>query len=252
METANKAAVGGVSNLETAVDGLTSVTNAYGLENLSVARASDLMFQTVKLGKTTFGELSSSLYNVIPTAVGAGVSFDDVSAALAAMTAQGMPTASATVKLRQAIMELSNSGTEVDKTFKSVAGKSFKQFISEGGNLQGALQLLEHAKKSGLGIADMFSSVQAGSAALALTGQGTEKFTQAIEDMANAAGSTDAAYETMENTSEHKIKKLKAAWEVMKADVGAGLSDAFAPAMETLLTKMPEITASMEQVFLII
>ncbi len=247
METANKAAVGGVSNLETAVDGLTSVTNAYGLENLSVARASDLMFQTVKLGKTTFGELSSSLYNVIPTAVGAGVSFDDVSAALAAMTAQGMPTASATVKLRQAIMELSNSGTEVDKTFKSVAGKSFKQFISEGGNLQGALQLLEqHAKKSGLGIADMFSSVQAGSAALALTGQGTEKFTQAIEGMANAAGSTDAAYETMENTSEHKIKKLKAAWEVMKADVGAGLSDAFAPAMETLSTKMPEITASME------
>lgn len=162
--------------LKQQLNGLTSVTNAYGLENLSVARASDLMFQTVKLGKTTFGELSSSLYNVIPTAVGAGVSFDDVSAALAAMTAQGMPTASATVKLRQAIMELSNSGTDVDKTFKSVAGKSFKQFISEGGNLQGALQLLEqHAKKSGLGIADMFSSVQAGSAALALTGQGTRK-----------------------------------------------------------------------------
>ena len=92
----------------------------------------------------------------------------------------------------------------------------------------------------------MFSSVQAGSAALALTGQGTEKFTQAIEGMANAAGSTDAAYETMENTSEHKIKKLKAAWEVMKADVGAGLSDAFAPAMETLSAKMPEITAGME------
>ncbi len=246
---ANKAAVGGVSDLETAVDGLTSVTNAYGLENLSVQKASDLMFTTVKLGKTTFGELSNSLYNVIPTAVGAGVSFDDVSAALAAMTAQGMPTASATVKLRQAITELSQSGTETDKTFRSIAGKGFKQFLSEGGNLQGALQLLEaHAKKSGLGISDMFSSVQAGSAALALTGQGTEKFTQAIEGMTNAAGATDAAYETMENTAEHKIKKMKAAWEVMKADIGAGLSDALVPAMDALVANMPEITGAMETV----
>ena len=126
MDTASKAAIGGVTDLETAVDGLTSVINAYGKDVMSAETASDLMFTTVRLGKTTFGELADSLFNVVPTAVGAGVSFNDVSAALAGMTAQGVPTSVATTQLRQAIVELSKSGTETDKTFRSLAGKGFK------------------------------------------------------------------------------------------------------------------------------
>ena len=171
LETANKAAVGGITDLTTAVNSISSVSNAYGSDVLSASKASDNMFTTVKLGMTTFGELASSLYNVTPIASAAGVSFDDVSAALAVMTAAGTPTASATTQLRQAISELSKSGTEVDKTFRSVAGKGFKDFISEGHNLQDALQLLENkAKSSGLGLNDLFGSVEAGSAALLLTG----------------------------------------------------------------------------------
>lgn len=60
------AAVGGVTELETAVDGITSVVNAYGDDVLSAAEASDLMFTAVKLGKTDFTQLSASLFNVIP------------------------------------------------------------------------------------------------------------------------------------------------------------------------------------------
>ncbi|MEG1427506.1 MAG: phage tail tape measure protein, partial [Oscillospiraceae bacterium] len=63
METAQKAAVGGVTTLTTAVDGLTSVTNAYGEENVNAQQAADLMFTAVRLGKTNFEQLSGSLYN---------------------------------------------------------------------------------------------------------------------------------------------------------------------------------------------
>ena len=42
LETANQAAIGGVTDLETAVDSISSVTNAYGLEVLDAAEASDL------------------------------------------------------------------------------------------------------------------------------------------------------------------------------------------------------------------
>ena len=51
IRTAGKAAIGGVTDLETAVDGLTSVVNAYGAETMSASRASDIMFTAVRLGK---------------------------------------------------------------------------------------------------------------------------------------------------------------------------------------------------------
>ena len=107
MEVASKASIGGVTDLETAVDGITSVINAYGVENLSAQKAADLMFTAVRLGKTTFDELSGSIFNIAPIAAATGVSFEQVTAAMAALTAQGVPTGVATTQLRSAIQALS-------------------------------------------------------------------------------------------------------------------------------------------------
>ena len=52
LETAQKGAVAGVSDVSTAVDGLSSVVNAWGEKNITAAQASDLMFTAVKEGKT--------------------------------------------------------------------------------------------------------------------------------------------------------------------------------------------------------
>jgi hypothetical protein len=48
IETAQKLAKGGVTDLTTSVDGLSSVVNAYGSDVLSAEDASDKMFTTVK------------------------------------------------------------------------------------------------------------------------------------------------------------------------------------------------------------
>lgn len=250
LETANKAAVGGVTSLETAVDGLSSVVNAYGEDTVSASKASDLMFTTVKLGKTTFEELSSSLYNVVPTAVGAGVAFEDVSAALAAMTAQGIPTSVATTQLRQAIVELSKSGTETDKTFREIAGKGFTEFIAEGNNIQQAFQLLEqHAADTNVGVNDLFGSVEAGNAVLSLTGQGTEKFTQAMNEMREAIGATDAAFKTMEEDPGRKWDRIVAAAEVAQINIGNVLIDKLLPVMEWVQDNIDEIAEGAETAF---
>lgn len=231
LSTAQKAAVGGVSDLETSIDGLTSVVNAYGDDVLEASEASDLMFTAVKLGKTTFDELSSSLYNVVPTAVGAGVSFDQVTAALAAMTAQGTPTSVATTQLRQAIVELSKDGTATDKVFKELAGQSFKQFIASGNNLQQAFQLLEsHAEATGKGVNDLFGSVEAGNAVLQLTGKGTDRFTAALEGMAESTGATDEAYSVMADTVEYSAQRVEVAMDNIKIAIG----DTLAPAVKNL------------------
>lgn len=224
LETAQKAAVGGVTDLGVAVDGLTSITNAYNDETQDATKTADQMFVAVKLGKTTFGELAQSIYNVVPTAAAANISFGNVSAALAVMTAQGVPTSVATTKLRQMFVELTDSGSQVSSTFQTIAGKSFKQFISEGGNVQEALQLLEkHAKSTGLGTDELFSSVEAGSAALLLTGGATEKFKDALAAMEVSAGAVDAAYEEMADSAAYQSKRLEVSFENLKTATGEAL-----------------------------
>lgn len=231
LETAQKLAKGGVTDLTTAVDGLSSVVNAYGADVLPASKASDLMFTTVKLGKTTIDELSASLFQVTPTAAGLGIGFDQVTASLAAMTLQGVPTTVATTQLRQLFIELSKAGGETATTFEGLAGKSFRDFIAGGGNVQGALQLLEAgAADAGLSISDMFGSVEAGSAALALTGGGTEAFTNSLAGMQDSAGATEAAFDTMNQGLSATLDKLKARFSVAFLNIG----EALAPTIEVL------------------
>lgn len=242
LEVANMAAVGGVTELETAVDGITSVMNAYGQENLSAAQASDQMFTAVKLGKTTFGELASSLFNVVPTAVSAGVAFGDVTAAIATMTASGTPTSVATTQLRQALVELSDGGSQVGETFQKLAGTSFRDFIASGGNVGEALNLLyDHAQETGVTIQELFSSVEAGNAAAQLTGGHAKTFADDIAAMGASSGATEAAYSKMTDTFEHKTELLSAGFENIKLEAGEALAEALSPAADSLLENIDDI-----------
>jgi phage tail tape measure protein, TP901 family len=198
LETAQKGAVAGVSDVSTAVDGLSSVVNAWGEKNITAAQASDLMFTAVKEGKTTFGEIAGSISKVGPLAASLGVQFSDVTAALASMTAKGTPTEVAMTQLKAAFSELSQGSSKVSKEFQKATGGSFKDFIAKGGDLQGALKILdERARKSGKGINELFGSVDAAQVALSLTGEGAKGFAEDLEAMKNSIGATDNAFNTM-------------------------------------------------------
>lgn len=249
LETAQKAAAGGVTDLTTAVNGISSVVNAYGADVLSAGQASDLMFTAVKQGKTTFGELSQSLFNVTPVASALGVSFGQVTAAIASMTAQGVPTSVATTQIRQALIEMSKEGGKTADLFEQLAGKSFKAFIDAGGTVQGALQLLEeHAKRTGVGVNDLFGSVEAGGAALALTGKGTETFSRNLEAMANSAGATDVAFDKMQGGIGASFNKVRAAVAVALIEIGERLAPTVKQLADNVVANMPLIASTFNSV----
>ncbi|MCK5433065.1 MAG: phage tail tape measure protein [Gammaproteobacteria bacterium] len=221
LEVANKAAIGGVTDLETAVDGITSVVNAYGSDVIGASEASDLMFTAVAKGKTTMDELSKSLFNVIPTASALGVEFGDITAALASMTAQGTPTSVATTQLRQLLVELSKDGGKTSKAFKEIAGVGFAEFIAQGGNVQGAMAIMEQAAdKNNVALSDMFGSVEAGNAALKITGKGAEGFANNIAAMADSAGATDTAFKKMDEGATRSMEQIKAAFDSAMIKIG--------------------------------
>lgn len=209
LETAAKAAVGGSIDLELAVDGLTSVVNAYGSDVIDAATASDVLFTTVRLGKTDMQELSSSLSQVTPLAAAAGVGIDQVGAAIATLTAGGTQTSVATTQLRQMFSELGKDTTVVAQAFKTVSGQSFPEFIKSGKTVEDALSLLnDYADEAGTTINNLFGSVEAGSAALVLTGSGADMFSSSLEQMAESAGATEDAFQTMDNTVSRRMEKI--------------------------------------------
>lgn len=221
LKTAGEASIAGVSDLKTSVDGLTSVTNAYGSEILNAQKASDIMFQTVKLGKTDFTQLSNSLYNVIPIASAIGVQFEDIGAAIAAMTAQGVPTSVATTQIRQSLVELNKEGSVAYETFKQISGESFKDFIAGGGNLQEALQMMsDYAEKTGKEVTSMFSSVEAGNAVLALSGKNASKFKDYLDQVRNSVGATSEAFKKIDDGAARQFERLQAELSALVIELG--------------------------------
>jgi phage-related protein len=181
--------------------------------------------------------MSASLFQVTPTAAALGVKFGDVTAALASMTAQGVPTSVATTQLRQLFVELSKEGTKTSDVFSKISGQSFKEFVAGGGNTQQALAMLEkHAGQTNVGINDLFGSVEAGSAALSLTGKGTETFVNNLAAMSEATGATDAAFEQMNTGLGPVIDRFKAFGAVVLLEIGGKI----APVLEQLANWIEE------------
>lgn len=226
LGTASKLSIGGVTELSNAVDVLTTISNSYGASALTAQQNSDLLFTAVRLGKTTVDELSRSLFNVIPTAANLGVGFDQVAAAMAVMTAQGVPTSVATTQLRQLLNETGNETSKLGVAIQEVTGKSFRDLIAEGETVSSVLQMLRNdSRVTDQVFQSLFGSTEAYNAALALTGDGAAAFNRVMEEMRNSTGATDKAFNTIANTTQFKTNK---AWNEFKLELAA-IGEEFLP-----------------------
>ncbi len=220
LEIATKAAIGGVTDTATAVDGLTTVINAFKLPMSATQKVADIMFTTVKGGKTTFEELSATLFNVAPIAAASGVSFEEVSAALATMTKQGVPTAQATTQLRQAMVALQKPTADMDRVIKSLGYESGQTMLKELGLAETLNVLRDSTSGSNEQLMKMFGSVEAGGAVLALTGDNALTFADDLKSMENATGAATDAFNEMEESATRQMEALKSLAEGIAISVG--------------------------------
>jgi phage-related protein len=104
-----------------------------------------------------------------------------------------------------------------------------------------ALEMLEaYAKETGVGVNDLFGSVEAGAAALGLTGSSMEGFRANLAAMDESAGATQAAYEQMKTGMQLVFDIIGATVDNFKIRIGAAL----APFVDELA---PKIAAFAEQ-----
>jgi TP901 family phage tail tape measure protein len=229
MQVASQAAIAGVTDVETAVDGLTTIINAFGLDTGEAQAVADSMFASVKGGKTTFEELSASLFNVGPAAAAAGVSFEEVNAAIATMTAAGVPTAQATTQIRAAMVGLQKPSKELDAIFQAL-GYDSAQLAIESEGLGFALDAVKDASNGSNGqLQTLLGSVEAVSAVNILAGTGAGKFADELERQNDAAGSVQDAFDEIDKS--RVLERQAVAFQNM----GIAIGNVLIPVMEVLV-----------------
>ena len=235
VEQATMLAKGGFAETGQALDVLTTILNAYGLESSKTEQISNMLITTQNRGKVTVAELSSAMGKVIPTANANNVALEQLCAGYSIMTARGIAAAETTTYMNSMLNELGKSGTTANKALKQAAGASFSELMAQGNSLADVLEILQgEANRSGKTLADMFGSAEAGKAAISLMSNGVAGFNDEVSAMVDSTGAAQAAYQKMMETTEEKIKKAKTAL----SNLGIVLGDTFLPYVTTAAEKL--------------
>lgn len=215
LEKSARLAKAGFTDVDTAMTATVSVLNAYGMGVEETDKVQRMLLTTQNNGITTINELGGVLSQVTPTAAAMGVSFDQVSAALANLTFNKTPAAQATTQLRALFAELGKSGTQASKGLAEAAagteyaGMSFQDMMDAGVPLNDVLNLMgDHAEENGLGMLDMFSSIEAGNAALNIAGENSDLFTKNLAAMSTQSDMVGEAFDKITGTSGEQFNRL--------------------------------------------
>ena len=235
LSGAMKLARGGITSTDSAIDGLTSIMNSYGMVASEVTSVSDMMFVAMKAGKTTIGELSASMGKVTPLASAAGVGLDQLLAGTSALTLGGLQTAEAVTSLRGILAAVIKPTSDAVKTAEDLGINFSTAAIKSMGLQKWLAHVADKAGGSQEILSSLFGRVEALSGVLALTGNQAGSFASILEQMGESAGATDEAFRKVNASASAAFDRAKANAAVLMETIGnallpvvAGLADSFA------------------------
>ncbi len=232
------AAKAGFTDTTTAVNGVTTVLNAYGKSAEEATAVTDQMLLAQNFGKTSFGEMAQSMGNVIPIAAQLNVSTQELFGSIAVLTKNGIRTSEAITGLKAAYSNILKPSAEAAKLAQSL-GLEFN-----AAHLQsvGWVKFLDEVKRATGGdaeqMAQLFGSVEGLNSILVLTGKGAGDFDKVMDQMAQSAGMTREAYEKMLTPSE----QMQITMNQLK-NAGMDLAVSFTPYFKAMSMRVKELAA---------
>lgn len=232
-----KAATAGVADVnETARLGL-AVMNAYGGTVDNLESIFDVLFSTVNNGVTTIPQLAASLGQALPTAKQAGVSFEELTSAIAQLTQSGIETPRAVTAVNSAIMQLAAPTADAKRRMQEL-----------GIAWNGLIGTIEQISKKNLDLAairKIIPDAEGAKAVLALSGS-FEQLRTKLDDATSSAGAMRTAFEFVDDDKAQDVARFQQAWAELRRALGEVLT-LFTPlisAFAGLLRAFNELPAS--------
>lgn len=242
MTHAVKLARAGFTTTTKAVDILTTVMNSYGKETYDVEYLTDLLLKTQNDGKVVIDQLASSIGVIIPLAANYHVGIEQIAAAYATMTKQGVPAERATTFMRALFTELENKSKDVAEVLDKETGKSFAQLMDSGWSLADVLEVLYNKMdKNSESYQQLFKNVRSGQAAASLAANDFGILNDELDKMQNVTGLTDRALEQMETPAlqaRRAVNRLKNT----SVELGETLIQDLAPTFEKVVDGVTKFT----------
>ena len=243
----------GLTSQALAIDGLTTVMNAYGKTADEAAKITDQLVQTQADGKIVIGQYAANIGKVAPIAASLNVSLEEVNAALAASTIQGSQAEVAATGLRSALAKLA-APTKEGSDILAKYGANINAATLQSDGLIGALEQLKKVTNT----EDLLkiTGTEAGTTIQQLLAD-LDKFRELTERQTNANGVAQESADKLAESFAGVTKRLgnavqsakEGVWDDLKLSLGAvagavlGLVDAWNKLPSGLKTVIVTVTA---------
>jgi TP901 family phage tail tape measure protein len=238
-----KAAKAGLTDTGIAADAITTILNSYGLSADYAQSVSDLMFQTVRKGKTTFAELAPSIGMVATTAASAGVPLEELGAAIATMTRNGVKTENAVTALN-AIISTFLKPTDEAAAYAKTLGFEMSSAAIKSEGLEGIFRKISKLPPDA--VSKLFPNIRALRGVLPAL-RNMKGFSDDVATMKNRAGATEEAYAKMANTLSMSFARLKQAGMLALSVIGEALAEDLRKAADVFMRVITSIITFIKQ-----
>ena len=241
-------AKGGCTDLSIAIDGMTSVVNAYGRETTDATKVAESFYTAQQYGKTTVGELASNVGKVAPIAKAAGIGFDELLATMSALTLGGLKTDEATTALRGALSSLIKPSKEAEETLQSLGVPYGMMQIRQKGLRYTLEKLNEAQKKHPELMAQAIPNIKAFTAVMALSSDKLEIVDNIMTDIGKNMTSGNglmSAFKNMGKTGSATMAKVSGEMTAAMIELGEVLAPYLLPlvrAFGELVRKLAELS----------
>jgi TP901 family phage tail tape measure protein len=233
LERSAKASATGLGETKDIARVVTAAITAYGSENLSAAKATDVLFAAVKAGGAEANEFAGTLGRVIGIASQVGVSFEEVTGYMATFTRLGVDADEAATALRGTLSTIlhpaSQSREELDKLGLSI--DQLRKNVKEKGLTEAMIELVNATHGNLDAIGTIIPNVRALAGVMGTAGVQAREMRDVLDQVKNSTGLLDEAFKRTADTGAFKWNQFLANAE--KAAVAFG--DKLAPAAQRAL-----------------
>lgn len=220
----------GVATAADSVSILTGTLNSFQLEATEAERVTAVLFKTVQLGRTRIDELANS-FNVVSTLANeTGVSVEELAAAFATVTINGLNTSKAATQLRGVLNAILKPTEELQAAFEA-AGFAEGSLAVETIGLAGVIELISDAAGgSEAELAKLIPRIRGITAQLILGRDAGDQFQSSLDRIQRAAEEGieeefQLRIQTNAETVENAINRLSNALTV---DLGRSINSVLA------------------------
>ena len=209
VESSAKAAAIGLGETQDIARAVTATMQAYRAENLTAARATDILAATVREGNLEAASLAPTLGRVIGIAADMGVSFEEVGASVATFTRLGVSAEEAITGLRGILNAFTQEAGDAAQAAEEMGINmdAIRQRVREKGLIDTLIWLRQLTDQTGVSLKRIIPDTRAYAAALGiLQGDGSSAAATLME-IEQSTGLLETAFARAGETARLRFQK---------------------------------------------